>query len=214
MAIVRKKKACSKCGEIRFIVSKGLCAYCKSKQTIKDKQLRESKRIDEGPGPTKRIRSSTRKPPRKKLVSSNKKKKRGLKSASISVLKAKLWRIFSKYIRLRDSDDQGYCQCITSGKTMFWKEAQAGHFLSRRYNNTLFHEQNVHAQSAYDNLHLSGNQYIYGKRVDELYGEGTAEKLLALSRQEKKFTPEELQSMITYYTQEVINMLREKGLPE
>lgn len=214
MTIQRKKKTCKFCGEHRYIVSKGLCSYCTAKETIKRNKLKESKRIDEGPGPKKRIRSSTRKPPRKKSPSSNKQKKRGLKSSSISVLKAKLWRIFSKYVRLRDSDEFGYCYCITSGKQLFWKEAQAGHFLSRRYNNTLYHEQNVHAQSAYDNMHLSGNQYIYGKRVDELYGPGTADEILRLSRVEKKFTPEELQGMITYYNFEVIRMLKEKGLPE
>jgi ribosomal protein L37E len=213
MSIERKKRSCSKCGDLRYIVSKGLCSYCKGEENLKNKKLRESKRIDEGgTKPTKRIRSSTKAPPRKK-PSSNKKKKRGLKSNSVSVLKRSLWSTFSKYIRLRDSDDYGYCHCITSGKPLFWKEAQAGHFLSRRYNNTLYHEQNVHAQSAYDNLHLSGNQYIYGKRVDEIYGAGTADKLLTLSRQEKKFTIEELQEMIVHYKKEVIRLLHEKGLP-
>lgn len=77
----------------------------------------------------------------------------------------------------------------------------------------MYHEQNVHAQSAYDNLHLSGNQYIYGKRVDELYGVGTADKLLTLSRQEKKFTIEELQEMIIHYKAEVARLLHVKGLP-
>jgi len=38
--------------------------------------------------------------------------------------------IFSKYIRLRDSDKNGYCKCVTCPKTGFWTKdgMQAGHF--------------------------------------------------------------------------------------
>jgi len=142
------------------------------------------------------------------------KKRRGKKSKSVTLLKSKLWRIFSKYVRLRDSDESGYCACITSGEVMFWKKAQAGHFISRKFTNTLYHEQNVHAQSAYDNCYLSGNQYIYGKRLDEIYGEGTAEKILQLSKEEKRFTIDELEAMILDYSERVSGMLKEKGLPE
>src|SRR4029079_7087783 len=134
----RYKKICMGCEKPQFLFANKLCMYCYNKE-----QANAPKK--------KKVASSTR----KKVV----KKK---KPPSISTLKKKLWRIFSWFIRLRDSDDEGYCYCFTSGKRMFWKEAQAGHFMSRRYNNTFVNEKNVHAQSAYDNCHLSGNQYIYG----------------------------------------------------
>ena len=31
-----------------------------------------------------------------------------------------------------------------------------------------------------------GQQYLYGKRLDEVYGEGTAEKIVAMSNQPSK----------------------------
>ena len=211
MSVERKKRACSKCGDIRYIVSKGLCSYCKGAENLKEKKLRESKRIDEGgTKPTKRIRSSTKAPPRKK-PSSNKKKKRGLKSNSVSVLKRSLWSIFSKYIRLRDSDDNGYCKCITCDKTAYWKELQCGHFMSRRYSNTFVDEKNCGTQCPYCNLHLSGNQYVYSLALDEKYGDGTSEELLRLSKVEKRFTVEELLEKIEYYKKEVNNLLQSKN---
>ena len=58
--------------------------------------------------------------------------------SSISKLKKKLWTLFSKYIRLRDSDYRGICSCCTCGIKKHYKEMQAGHFLPGRRNSILF----------------------------------------------------------------------------
>lgn len=203
--MMRKKKGtCAKCGEDKLIYARKLCSYCYNMESKENKKTTPVKRV---------ARSYPKRKPRKR-PSSNKAKKRGIKSESIRLLKAKLWRIFSRFVRLRDSDEFGFCTCITSGERMYWKKAQAGHFISRRFSNTLFHEQNVHAQSAHDNCYLSGNQYIYGKRLDEIYGEGTADKILALSKEEKRFTVEELKLMIIDYSQRVEKLLKDKGISE
>lgn len=132
------------------------------------------------------------------------------KKKSIKTLKNKLWMVFSKYIRLRDSDEDGYCKCFTSGERMWWRDAQAGHFQSRRFNSTFIHEKNSHAQSPYDNIFLAGNQYIYGKRLDEVYGEGTADELIALSRQTFKMTIPWLEEQYQHYSKEVERLLLTK----
>lgn len=198
----KTKKICAKCGEPRFILAKGKCSYCYNMDSIESKKFKS---------PVKTSRSNLLST-RKRKPTSNKKKKSGAKAKSIKTLKAKLWRIFSWFIRLRDSDENGYCYCITSGKRMFWKEAQAGHFQSRRFNNTMFNEKNSHAQSPYENCHLSGNQFTYGIRINQIYGPGTAEELLRLSRIDKKFTVEELEEMIVHYTKEVKRLLNQKNL--
>ena len=52
-----------------------------------------------------------------------------------SKLKAKLDKLFSEYIRKRDSDHRGVCKCISCGKEApaFGGSIHAGHFMSRRH---------------------------------------------------------------------------------
>ena len=95
----------------------------------------------------------------------------------------KIDRIFSEYIRLKHADKNGYCTCITCGKTYHYKNIDAGHFVSRRFLIVRFDELNVHPQCKYCNRFLNGLAYEYGKAIDMLYGKGTADKLVSLSRQ-------------------------------
>lgn len=124
----------------------------------------------------------------------------------------KLDTIFSKFIRLRDSNDQGICKCITSGQMDEWGSMDAGHFMSRNNFSTRWHEQNVNAQSRKDNRFLGGRQYEHSLAIDKKYGEGTAEKLLILSKQPKKFADFELEELIKYYTEQVKQLKKEKCL--
>lgn len=61
-------------------------------------------------------------------------------------LKTTLDRWFSLYIRLRDSDANGYSRCISCGKPVYWKEADCGHFINRRHMNTRYDERNCNLQ--------------------------------------------------------------------
>jgi hypothetical protein len=206
--IQRKKKICKGCQEEKYIVSKGLCSYCKTKEVMEEKYKSPRRKINTT------ARSSTKRRPRKPK-SSNKTKRKSTKVKSLKFLKSKAWRVFSKFIRLRDSDDNGYGTCITCAKPLFWKQLQAGHFIPQHGNpNTIFNEQNVHSQCSQCNIYLHGNQYIYSLRVDELYGEGTASEILILSKIDKRFTAEEYEQMYQEYSKRVEDLLDEKGLPE
>ncbi len=90
--------------------------------------------------------------------------------ARISVLKRKLWEVFSKYIRQRDN----YI-CFTCGRKGEGSGIHAGHFIPKSVGGIAlyFHEENVHAQCYNCNINLGGNQYVYGeklgkKKVEEL----------------------------------------------
>ena len=61
-------------------------------------------------------------------------------------------------------------------------KSYAGHFLSRRFESTRFDEKNVHGQCQKCNRFEYGNQYEHGKRIDEIYGKGTADDLLLKSK--------------------------------
>jgi len=124
----------------------------------------------------------------------------------------KLWKVFSEFIRLRDADNNGITTCITSGRRVHWKDADAGHFIGRRHRATKFDEQNVQAQSRHDNRLASGSQFAYGHAIDLKYGEGTALKLLALSRTTCKRGKFEIDELTKYYKKEVARLKQEKGL--
>lgn len=125
---------------------------------------------------------------------------------------AKLWKIFSEYIRLRDANEHGYCICCTSGQYVHWKDCDAGHFISRRHMATKYHEKNVHAQGRFQNRFNQGEQYEYGIFIDRKYGNGTAEMLVQKSRMPCKIGQFEIDQMAKYYSEKVKEIRELKGL--
>ncbi len=125
-------------------------------------------------------------------------KKSGKKSSRQKLID-KLDTIFSKYIRLRDSNEKGYFKCITSGEYVFWKDGDAGHFMSRNHMATRWDEQNVNGQGRADNRFKAGRQYEHGLAIDKKFGKGTADKLLMKSKSACKFEDFELEEMIEKY---------------
>ena len=100
-------------------------------------------------------------------------------SGTISKLKKKLDKLFSEYIRRRDSDYKGNCKCISCGKEApaFGGSIHAGHLFSRRYLSTRYDEKNVNAQCNYCNTFLNGNQIKAARGVEKKWGKGTVKEL-------------------------------------
>ena len=111
----------------------------------------------------------------------------------------KLDKVFSIYIRTRHAKEN-LVQCVTCGTRKHWKEVDAGHFVSRRHYSTRWHQQNVHAQCKSCNGFHGGQNYIMGKYIDKTYGEGTADELITMSRQIKKFSNQDLEDLIKQYS--------------
>lgn len=130
-----------------------------------------------------------------------------MKKKTVSSLKNKLDRIFSLYIRLRDSR-HGQNTCFTCGDILKIGLMDAGHFRRREQNSTRYDEQNVQPQCRYCNRMKGGEQHIFGLELDIKYGEGTALKLTKKSFELKKFTVPELEALCAYY-QEKIRILKE-----
>lgn len=98
-----------------------------------------------------------------------------------------LWETFSKYIRLRDADENGICTCFTCGRKTVWnKNTDCGHGIPRQHKATKYNEQNNHAQCKPCNGFQGGMREVYKERMDERYGEGTWDKMLIASRQTVK----------------------------
>lgn len=118
----------------------------------------------------------------------------------------KLDKIFSQYIRLRESKNHN-SECFTCGKVDHWKKLQNGHFMSRKHLSTRWDETNCQVQCAGCNVFRYGEQYKFSVGLNAKYGDGTAEAMLQKSRETLKIDNAELEAKIKYYQDLVERLL-------
>lgn len=117
-------------------------------------------------------------------------------------LKAKLDRVFSEYIRKRDSKD-GYFTCISCGKVKPYSKADCGHYINRIHMATRYSEINCNAQCSACNRFDEGNMSGYRQGLIKKYGE---QRVLLLEMQKndtKKYSNFEYQALIEHYQKEI-----------
>ena len=120
---------------------------------------------------------------------------------------------FSYYVRLKNSDKNGYCRCISCGKIFFWKDIQNGHYMSRRYMSTRFAEDNCRPQCVACNIFNQGNIQMYRRALVRSIGEQRVDLIEVRARQESRnWSLFELKQMIAYYKKEVDRLLLERSL--
>ena len=107
-------------------------------------------------------------------------------------------RVFSKFIRLRDSQN-GYVKCISCGKIQPAEEADCGHFINRKHMGTRFDEQNCNAQCRACNRFDEGNAAGYAKGLIEKYGAGVIDSLLLKKQLGRKWSQFEIDELVKYY---------------
>lgn len=119
---------------------------------------------------------------------------------------------FSKFIRLRDADENGFIRCISCGRVVFWKDADCGHFIKRQHMALRFNEQNCAAQDKRCNCFEQGNDIGFAEGLDKRYGPGTADKLRAMKNNTLHLSKFELSVIADHYRDEVMKLRKEKGL--
>ena len=135
------------------------------------------------------------------------------RQASKSTLVKRLDDVFSKFIRLRDSNKDGMCQCISCGRVHYWKEIQNGHYMSRRYMSTRFDEMNCNAQCVACNIFNQGNIQMYRQNLIKKIGEKNVDYLEYKAKgTTKHYSVFELQELIKYYSILVKKLSDEKGV--
>ena len=135
-----------------------------------------------------------------------------MKKHSISWHKKKCWKLFSLYIRLKETDANGYGNCITCGTNHHYKDLQAGHFVDGRGNSILFDQRGVHIQCYACNCCLHGSKLKYWVWMEKNFGRNTIDELIILSKQPRKFTISELEQMAIDYTLRTSEMLKGKQI--
>ena len=100
-----------------------------------------------------------------------------------SYIKSTADPVFSRYIRLKAADRDGYCTCVTCGVVKRWNEGiQAGHYVGRRHWSTRFDDRNVHPQCVSCNKFNSGRIPRYTLYLMDVYNEGILGELVEKSR--------------------------------
>lgn len=125
---------------------------------------------------------------------------------------AKLWTIFSLYIRLRDSDENGICKCFTCSRRAYFKKMDCGHGIGRQHKATKFDEKNNHAQCKVCNGFEGGKREEYKKEMNERYGPQTWELMEIKARQPFKWSRFEFTELEKDYKKKVALLIAEKNL--
>lgn len=107
--------------------------------------------------------------------------------------------IFSKYIRLKNANDNGVVRCYTCGKNMSWTQAECGHYIPRAHMATRFLEMNCHPQCFTCNHELRGNLEIYRNNLLLEYGIENVEYLERLKNETNRLLPSELEELYNIY---------------
>lgn len=126
-----------------------------------------------------------------------------MKKKGVSYYDKKLWTLFSEYIRRRNADDNGEVECFTCYTIKHWKLGDAGHFVTRTAKAIKFDEQNVQFQCKSCNGFYGGMSWKFGQRLDEVYGEGTAENLEAQRHSIIKRSVSDYEDLIEHYEAEL-----------
>lgn len=134
------------------------------------------------------------------------------KAESRSQIVKKLDTVFSQYVRLSQSDSDGFGECITCGVRLFWKEAQACHFYTRGRYPTRWDEDNVKFGCYRCNVLLKGNYINYTKYMLDSYSREFIDELEYKSLNGEKTSTPDLREKIAYYKTEVEKLKSQKGI--
>lgn len=127
-------------------------------------------------------------------------------------LKIILDKVFSDFIRLRDSDNYGMCSCISCGKKEFWTLVDCGHYEDRAHMGTRYSEKNCNAQCRDCNRFNDGNREGYTRGLISKYGISVIGELETKRNALNKMSRIDYQIAIDHYREEVSKLKREKGL--
>lgn len=130
------------------------------------------------------------------------------KKLTLPKLKAKLQKVFNKYIRLRDSGG-GFFTCISCSLTKGTDEMNAGHFYAvKGYDGLRFDEENVHGECASCNCWNESHLIGYAINLKTKIGEDNLNNLHGRAADYKKnnnfkWNHCDLEEKIVYYTAKI-----------
>lgn len=113
---------------------------------------------------------------------------------------------FSKFIRLRDSDENGICVCITCRTRRHWSEMTCGHYIKRRHLATRWDEENAAAQCYECQQRAEGDPGFFeghAKAMMQRFGFGVIARLSVKKNIHIKMTQAEADEIAREYRERV-----------
>lgn len=138
--------------------------------------------------------------------------KQRYKNQKKETLKKKLDAVFSEYIRLRDTRENGMFTCISCNRILPYEQADCGHYINRKHMATRFSEKNCNAQCRSCNRYDEGNMQGYRRGLIAKYGESVVLMLESMKNKINKISEYDYIVMIEYYRKEVKRLKYEKGI--
>ena len=125
-------------------------------------------------------------------------KVQGKKIKSIPKLKKELDKVFSIFIRKRDSNGE-IGRCVTCGRVALWMTMDCGHFVPRQHLATRWDEDNCYLQCKRCNGFEGGKQVEMAEYINLIHGTGAAEELKANGKKKFKLWRFWLEGKIEHY---------------
>ena len=142
-------------------------------------------------------------------------KRKSAKEPTLTGIRAELWPVFSRYIRMRDCLEAtgtiSYGRCCTCGRSYPIGKLQAGHFIPGREDSILFEPTCVHSQCYRCNMLHQGEWVKYFRYMEEKYGLERVFKLMALSEEKREITPEWAAITMAFYLEQIAEMEAQHG---
>lgn len=96
---------------------------------------------------------------------------------TVSALMKELDAVFSRWVRISNSDPEGYASCFTCGFRAHYKKLQNGHYISRYYKKYRFDERNCRVQCSMCNMWKSGDIPAYRMKLIAEIGSAEVESM-------------------------------------
>lgn len=121
--------------------------------------------------------------------------------------KKKAWKQCSLYIRLKNSDKNGFGECYTCGKRVHHKKANAGHGIAGRTNSVLFDERIIRFQCVGCNIWGNGQYPVFTRKLIEEMGMKAYDKIVSQSGTVKKYTLTDYEEIEHIYKEKVKKLM-------
>lgn len=131
------------------------------------------------------------------------------RKVSYNSVRNRLDSVFSKFVRLRDSDQYGNIWCITCWSKINWKLAHNCHFIERWCYKYRRDEDNCNAWCSWCNTYRKEkHKRLYTMCMIQKYGLVDVEEMFYEEKQiQKKPSILWLEEQIEYYSKKVVKML-------
>jgi len=115
------------------------------------------------------------------------------------------------YVRLLETDENGYGYCCSCGKAVEFAESHGGHFQpkGRHYNAACLEEDNVHIQCPTCNTYRGGNPAGYSKFMLDKCGQDVIDYIKQKSYE--RLDIEEVREMARIYKQKCKDLAKTKN---